>query len=72
MITATVGIGIMYYMMYHLVSFSSYYKSLYTVSPLTAGITFLLILVFNLLAGLLPVATVMRKTPAQILARSDI
>ena len=71
-ITATVGIGIMYYMMYHLVSFSAYYKSLYTVSPLTAGITFLLILVFNLLAGLLPVATVMRKTPAQILARSDI
>jgi len=37
-----------------------------------AGITFAIILLFNLLAGLIPVFMTMRKTPAQILARTDI
>ena len=34
--------------------------------------TLAVILVFNLIAGLIPVFATMRKTPAQILARPDI
>ena len=34
--------------------------------------SFLLVLVFNLLAGLLPVFSTLRKTPAEILARNDV
>ena len=39
---------------------------------LLVPISFGMLLVFNLLTGLIPVFTTMRKTPAQILARSDI
>ena len=35
-------------------------------------ITFGVILLFNLIAGLIPVYVTLRKTPAQILARTDI
>ena len=34
--------------------------------------SFALVLLFNLLAGLLPVYGTMRKTPAEILARNDV
>ena len=40
--------------------------------PVIAAVAFGVILVFNLLAGLIPVYSTMRKTPAQILARTDI
>ena len=71
-ITAIPGIAIMYFVLTQLVTITYYIEGLYIVSPLIAAITFGVILIFNLLAGLIPVFVTMRKTPAQILARTDI
>ena len=38
----------------------------------TVGISILLIYVFNIVVGLLPLYRVLRRTPAEILARHDI
>ena len=54
------------------VKITYYIEGLYMLTPLVAAITFGIILAFNLVAGLIPVFTTMRKTPAQILARTDI
>ena len=71
-ITAVPGISVMYFALARLVNLTYYFDSVYMLSPSVAAITFGIILVFNLLAGLIPVFTTMRKTPAQILARTDI
>ena len=71
-ITAVPGIAIMYFALTQLVKITYYIEGLYMVTPVIAGITFAIILLFNLLAGLIPVFMTMRKTPAQILARTDI
>lgn len=71
-ITAVPGIAVMYFLLTQLVTITYYIEGLYIVKPVIAAITFGIILVFNLLAGLIPVFTTMRKTPAQILARTDI
>ena len=71
-ITAIPGIAIMYFVLTQLVSVTYYIEGLYIITPAVAAITFGIILVFNLLAGLIPVHSTMRKTPAQILARTDI
>ena len=71
-ITAVPGISMMYFALERLVNLTYYFDSVYMLSPSVAAITFGIILVFNLLAGLIPVFTTMRKTPAQILARTDI
>ena len=71
-ITAVPGIAAMYFILTQLVSITYYIEGLYMVTPLIAAITFGVILGFNLLAGLIPVFATMRKTPAQILARTDI
>ncbi|MBQ9272386.1 MAG: ATP-binding cassette domain-containing protein [Mogibacterium sp.] len=71
-ITAIPGIAIMYFGLSQVVKITYYLEGLYKLSPAIAGITFAVILLFNLLAGLIPVFTTMRKTPAQILARTDI
>jgi ABC-type antimicrobial peptide transport system permease subunit len=71
-ITAVPGIAIMYLILTQLVKVTYFIEGLYMVTPLTAAVTFAVILVFNLIAGLTPVFATMRKTPAQILARTDI
>ncbi|MBQ6150700.1 MAG: ATP-binding cassette domain-containing protein [Mogibacterium sp.] len=71
-ITAVPGIVIMYFVLTQLVKVTYYIEGLYIITPAVAAITFGIILVFNLLAGLIPVFSTMRKTPAQILARTDI
>ncbi|MBR3200788.1 MAG: ATP-binding cassette domain-containing protein [Mogibacterium sp.] len=71
-ITAIPGIAIMYFVLRQLVSVNYYVEGLYIITPAIALITFAILLVFNLLAGLIPVFVTMRKTPAQILARTDI
>ena len=43
-----------------------------TMQRALALLTFALLLIFNLVAGLIPVIRTMRKTPAAILARTDI
>lgn len=71
-LTAVPGIAAMYFILTQMVQITYYIEGLYIVSPAAALITFCVILLFNLLSGLIPVFTTMRKTPAQILARTDI
>ena len=71
-LTAIPGIAIMYFALTQVVKITYYIEGLYIINPTIAAITFAVILVFNLLAGLIPVYVTMRKTPAQILARTDI
>ncbi len=46
--------------------------SQYLMNPLVFLISFAIVAGFNLLAGLLPVFSTMRKTPAEILSRNDV
>ena len=71
-VTAIPGIALMYFILTQVVKITYYIEGLYLLTPAVAAITFGSILVFNLLAGLIPVYATMRKTPAQILARTDI
>ena len=71
-ITAVPGIAIMYFLLSRVVTITYYLEGMYVLSPVVAAITMGIILVFNLIAGLIPVFATMRKTPAQILARTDI
>ncbi|MBR2539763.1 MAG: ABC transporter ATP-binding protein/permease [Mogibacterium sp.] len=72
LITAIPGIALMYYVLSNMVKMSYYVEGLYVINPMIAIITLVLMIVFNMLAGLIPVYVTMRKTPAQILARTDI
>ena len=72
LITAIPGIAIMYYILYNMVKITYYLEGMYMLNPAVAGISLAIVIVFNLLAGLIPVYVTMRKTPAQILARTDI
>ncbi len=71
-ITAIPGILIMYFVLDQVVKITYYLEGLYMITPQIAAITLGIIVLFNLLAGLIPVFVTMRKTPAQILARTDI
>lgn len=71
-LTAIPGIALMYFGLAQVVKITYYLEGLYKITPLIAIVTFAIILGFNLLAGLIPVYSTMRKTPAQILARTDI
>ncbi|MBQ0004973.1 MAG: ATP-binding cassette domain-containing protein [Clostridiales bacterium] len=71
-VTSIPGIAVMYYIMTNVVKITSYLESLYLVTPVTAVVTFCFLILFNLLVGLIPVFRTMRKTPAEILARTDI
>lgn len=72
LITAIPGIALMYYILFNIIKITDFLAGLYMVTPLVAVITLVLVIVFNMLAGLIPVYSVMRKTPAEILARTDI
>lgn len=71
-LTAIPGIALMYFGLSQVVKITYYLEGLYMINPMIAAVTFGIILAFNLLAGLIPVYSTMRKTPAQILARTDI
>ena len=71
-ITAVPGIALMYLALTQIVKTTYYLQGQYMITPSVAAITFGVLLVFNLVTGLIPVFATMRKTPAQILARSDI
>ncbi len=72
LITSAIGIGLMYYVLSNITQIGTYFRGMYMVRPEIAGITFCALLVFNMIVGLIPVFLVMRKTPAQILARTDV
>ncbi len=71
-ITAVPGIALMYVILSRFANISYYLQGKYLLTPAVAAVSFGLLLVFNMLAGLIPVFMTMRKTPAQILARTDI
>ena len=50
----------------------AYLSRMYMVNISTVGIAILIIYGFNIVVGLLPLFKVLRKTPAQILARHDV
>ena len=62
------------FMTYALKTISSieYMSRMFVINILTIGISIILIYVFNIVVGLLPLFKVLRKTPAQILARHDV
>ena len=70
--TAIPGIGVSYYILYNLVKSISTLQDQYLVNPGVALATFVGLLLINLIAGLFPVFRTMRKTPAEILSRTDI
>lgn len=49
-----------------------YYQDQFMLNLGVIGISVLIIFVFNIIVGLLPVFNVIRKTPAQILSRNDV
>lgn len=71
-LTAIPGIILMYYLLTQIVKITYYLEGLYKLSPFVALISLAIVVVFNLFSGLIPVFVTMRKTPAQILARTDI
>ena len=50
----------------------SYFKENYMVNSLTIILTIILLYIFNLIVGLIPVMRVVSQKPAAILARKDI
>lgn len=71
LLTALPGMGLMAYFINALTKIDLF-DSMYRMNPLVFGISFLIVLGLNMIAGLLPVFTTLRKTPAAILARNDI
>ena len=49
-----------------------YLNNMFIVNPFIIGISIIIVYLFNIIIGLLPVFNTMRKKPAQILARHDI
>ena len=49
-----------------------YISRMYVVNGLTIGISVLIVYAFNIIVGLMPLFKVLRKTPANILARHDV
>ena len=70
-ITGIPGFAFMAYIMSKL-SCMTYFSDMYMVNPTIMAICVLVIFGFNLLFGLLPVFRTIRKTPAAILARTDV
>ena len=50
----------------------SYFEKNYLVSPFTIILSIVIVYLFNIIVGLLPIMNIVRKTPAQILARKDV
>ena len=71
-LTGIPGIILMYYLLTQMVKITYFLEGLYKLNPVVALISLAIVIAFNLLSGLIPVFVTMRKTPAQILARTDI
>ncbi len=70
-LTAIPGMAAMAYILHELTKIP-YIGETLMMNPVIFGICFVLILGFDILAGLIPVFKTMRKTPAEILARNDV
>ena len=65
------GIALMSYIL-NQISKIPYVDRMFIVNGVTVGISILIVYVFNILVGLLPLFKVIRKSPATILARHDV
>lgn len=65
------GILLMTYILYN-VSKIEYFKGMFVVNINTFILSIVIVYVFNLIVGVLPIRKVLKKRPAQILARHDI
>ena len=70
-IASVLGVALMSYILYEL-SFIGDISDKFMVNAKTVLITLAFVYLFNLIVGLLPVKLTLRKTPAQILSRTDI
>lgn len=70
-IASVTGISFMTYILYALTNVP-YLGNMYMVNIFTYVLSIIIVLIFNLVVGLLPVYNTIRKTPAQILARFDV
>ena len=71
-ILATIpGILITAYILYEL-SKVKIFEGLFIVNPMLILLSFILVLIFNLIIGLIPVFNTIKKRPAEILSRTDI
>ena len=65
------GIFLMTYIL-NQVSKIPYVERMFIINFKTVGISILIVYLFNIIVGLLPLCKVLRKTPARILARHDV
>ena len=70
-IASVPGIALMSYILKE-ISKIPYVTRMFIISTKTVGISIILVYVFNVIVGLMPLFKVLRKTPAQILARHDV
>ncbi len=71
-VTAVPGIALMGYILSSVIKASEFVADMYQINTLVVGGSFAIVLVFNFIAGLIPVFMTLRKTPAAILARNDV
>lgn len=71
MVASVTGILFMSYILYNL-SQIEFISNLFMVNGITIITSIILVFIFNLIVGLIPVYNTMRKTPSQILSRHDI
>jgi len=65
------GVSFMAYILHNL-SKVSYFANMFMVNSFTYLVTVIIILIFNLLVGLIPVYNTIKKRPAEILSRLDL
>lgn len=70
-ISSIPGIALMTYILSQ-VSKIPYVDRMFIINLQTVGISILLVYLFNIIVGLLPLFKILRKTPARILARHDV
>ena len=71
-ITAIPGLILIYYIMTNVIKITSFLASQFMVTPSVAVLSFVLMMAFNIVVGLIPVWRTLSKRPAQILSRTDI
>ena len=72
LLTSLPGMAVMAYLLHQITHSVSYLAGTYRITTMVFAACFGLVFVFNLIAGLLPVFTTLRKPPAAILARNDV
>ena len=70
--TSLPGMAVMAYLLHKITHSVSYLAGTYRIMLMVFAACFGLVFVFNLIVGLLPVFTTLRKPPAAILARNDV